>query len=161
MRLILALPLLIAAADAPIDPASIAGQYIGHHPNGDISGASYTTDDVLEIVPVRRDAAYVRAKLYFYNGHQCDISGIAHAEGGRLVYRPKAQPGCAFGIRPNGASIALEDGDGQCRAYYCGARGGLDDPTAFAVKTRKAIRYLPRLKGSTEYQQAIAEDSHR
>jgi hypothetical protein len=150
---------LPAATAAPLDPATIAGQYIAHHPNGDISGASYFTDDVLEIVPTKPGAAYVRLQSYFYNGHQCSLSGIAHVEGPRLVYRPKVQPGCTFGIRRNGASIALEDGDGQCRAYYCGARGGLDDPTSFAAKTRKPIRYMARLKASSEYRDALKEDA--
>jgi hypothetical protein len=52
-------PLLLATAAPALDPAAIAGQYVDHGLNGDISGRTYYTDDVLEIVPVRKPIRYM------------------------------------------------------------------------------------------------------
>ncbi len=43
-------------------------------------GENYWSDDVVEIVPVGPDAAYVRLELDFFNGHMCWITGIGLAD---------------------------------------------------------------------------------
>src|SRR5436190_18737451 len=77
-----------AAADGNPRPDQLAGVYKRSFANGTVDGDKYTSEDVLEIVPVGPRTAYVRARLQFYNGHSCSMYGIARAEGPRLVYRP-------------------------------------------------------------------------
>ena len=53
----------------------------------------------------------------------------------------------------------LSDEDGSCQAY-CGARGSLSEDS-FPLSSRRAIRYLPRLKASSEFKEALDEDARR
>jgi hypothetical protein len=50
--------------------------------------------------------------------------------------------------------VRLLDPDNSCQAY-CGARGHVDG-AAFPRSARRPIRYLDRLKRSTEYRESIA-----
>ena len=165
MRLTLAfaaisVPLLaIAAASLP---ESIAGVYKTRFKNGLVTGETYQSEDVLEIVPTGRDAAYVRAHLDFYNGHQCGIYGIAHLAGRELVYREPAAKKigdrqCVLHLGARGDKVVLSDEGGSCEAY-CGARGSLSNDS-FPISTRRTIRYMARLKASQEYKAALAEDA--
>src|SRR5262245_36685250 len=57
--------------------AEVAGVYKTQFQNGDIDGDKYQSEDVLEVVPVDDQAAYVRMDLEFFNGHSGRIYGIA------------------------------------------------------------------------------------
>ena len=43
--------------------------------NGNIEGGKYWSDDVLEIVKLTPNTAYIRIHLEFFNGHQCSLPG--------------------------------------------------------------------------------------
>jgi len=149
-----------ASAAAPSLVSSLAGRYSRHFKNGLVSGERYQSDDVVEIVPVDAGHAYLRLSLQFYNGHSCGLWGIARAERDELVYRePVAkQVGdkpCTISIRRRGDQLSWTDGNGSCSAY-CGARGSLTDG-GLPWASRRKIAYLPRLRGSSEYHDAMSE----
>lgn len=158
----LALPALAAA---PGLPAALAGVYKHRFPNGDVQGDHFISEDILEVVPVSADAAYVRLHLEFFNGHVCDISGVARQAGEALVYDGPADldgKPCRLTLaaRRDGVHI-FEDENGACRAQTCGMRGGYgykaDNPPDFTPAQRRTIRYMPRLLASDEYKSALAE----
>ena len=143
----------------PIDPAHLAGVYKKRFKNGDVSGEQYISEDILEIVPINRDRAYVRTDLEFFNGHSCALHGVARATESDLVYTQplSKQIGdrrCVLHIRLERGSLVLND-DGSCRDY-CGARG-MFRGSSFPVSSRRPIRYMARLKASREYAEALAE----
>lgn len=165
-RALLALALGMGAAGSHADPASdkligdIEGVYKHRFHNGLVTGEKYESEDVVEIVRYDDARIYVRAELQFFNGHECSISGIATYADGKFVYdEPPAEAGaqaCRFEVGADGKVIRFGDGDGVCRASHCGARGGLDGYT-IARDSRRRIRYMDRLKASTEYKQAVGE----
>lgn len=159
MRALLALPLLLAVGPAADPVQDLAGRYYRQFPNGTMAGDKYTGQDIVEIVPVTPRAAYVRLSLDFFNGHVCGIYGIARVEGDALVYRDPRDPGeggkpCLLTIRRKGAKLGWSDGEGSCKDY-CGMRGTLNGELPFASK--RPIRYLPKLKASRQYREAIEE----
>jgi hypothetical protein len=162
LMLALALP---AVAAAPGLPAALAGVYKHRFANADVQGDHYTSEDILEIVPVDGDAAYVRLHLDFYNGHICDISGVARQAGESLVYDGPADTDgkpCRLTLASRGDGVHIfEDENGSCRNQTCGARGGYgfkaDGPPDFTPAQRRTIRYLPRLEASAEYKAALDE----
>ena len=109
--------------------------------------------------------AYFRLHLEFYNGHVCDLSGIADRDKDRLTYHgPKDADGkaCLLSIQRGADGIHIsEDQNQACRAQSCGARGGYgNNPKGepdFKLSERREIRYLPRLLASSEYAAAVAE----
>ncbi len=112
-----------ASADEAVD--ALAGRYGSHFRNGNVQGDTYWSDDVVEIVPVGGNAAYVRVELNFYNGHMCSISGIGTEDGGRIVYdnRAGASPGdppCVLTVSRRGGDLLVDDGGGRCKTY-CGS----------------------------------------
>ena len=146
-------------------PDKMAGVYKSHFQNGLVSGESYTSENILEIVPYKAGAAYFRIHLEFFNGHECAMSGIAEARVDRLVYvGPKDDDGapCTLTIRhaANGVHI-YENENGACRNQTCGERGGYgykpNGPADFKPADRRPIRYLPRLLASREYADAAKE----
>ena len=171
MKVSTRLALVLAAAGVPLIaaaavwlPESFAGVYKDRFENGLVSGETYQSEDILEIVPTGPDAAYVRTSLEFYNGHQCSLSGIAHTEGADLVYREPAakQIGdtrCVLHVARKGADVVLSDEDGSCKVY-CGARGSLSGDS-FRASSRRPIRYMVRLKASRQFREAVAEDAAR
>jgi hypothetical protein len=152
---------LAAAAAAPASPVSdFAGRYSYHFQNGLVDGSSFWSDDVVEIVPVDATHAYVRAALNFYNGHTCGIAGIAEAARGTLVYHDThppfgSEPPCVLTVSRKGANLVLDDGDNGCKTY-CGERGSFGNAT-LPWKSKRAITYMARLKGSDAYRDAIRE----
>jgi hypothetical protein len=147
------------AADTALSIDGLAGVYKDRFQNGLVDGTNYTSEDVLEIVKVSPNEAYIRAELAFFNGHSCSISGIARRDGEKLVYRPRESHSdgpCALTLRRQGDKLVFGDTNGQCKAGYCGARGGFDD-VGFKLSARRPIRYMRRLLASHEYAQAIAE----
>jgi hypothetical protein len=127
----------------------------------------YQAEDVIEIVPYDADHVYVRAHLDFYNGHICDVAGMARYEHGVFVYRDNLSlsvagyPPCTLKVGVEHGQLTLTDratpdAASSCRAY-CGARGSLD--YSIGMDKRRTIRYLDRLKASREYKRAV-DDLH-
>src|SRR6202012_1578568 len=129
----------IAVAAPSLDIDKIAGVYKSQFKNGNISGDSYDSEDILEIVKVTADSAYVRAHLEFFNGHVCDISGVAKIEGDALVYRAheKNVQGdlCVLRLRIKDGKLVFDDENGHCTVGTCGNRG-MYTGTAFELKKR-------------------------
>lgn len=150
---------LLAAAAGPASPVdALSGRYDRSFPNATVDGERYTGEDIVEIVRVTPDAAYVRASLSFFNGHSCGIAGVARVQGKRLVYRERASPDggqCTLTIERAGRSLRLDDGGGACKDH-CGARGSFTDHD-LPFASRRPIRYMTRLKASTQYRQALAQ----
>ena len=148
-----------AAMGRPVsEQDQLSERYSTHFKNGDVSGDTYWSDNVLEVVPVNAEAAYLRIETQFFNGHMCSLSGIGRMEGEALVYQePPFMAGekpCRLTVRRTGKDIVLQDADGACRVGHCGARGLFDGQT-FPASSRRAITYLPRLRASREYQAAL------
>ena len=163
---LLSLPLLLAAGPASPDPAQrLVGRYAMDVQEGFMdSKETYTGLRIAEIVPVAPRAAYVRVALDYFNGHSCDISGVAKAEGDALVYRDpdtsmaypeSSSKQCVLTVRRVGKSLRIDDGDESCHSY-CGARGTLSN-VSLPYASKRPIRYLDRLKRSAEYRAAITE----
>jgi hypothetical protein len=157
----LGLGLGVAHAQPPADQliGEIEGVYKHRFQNGLVSGEKYLSEDVVEIVRYDDSRIYVRAELQFFNGHECSISGIARYDGGKFVYDAPAEPdlpACHFQVGVDGKAIRFADPEGACRPSRCGARGGLDGYT-IARDSKRKIRYMDRLKNSTEYKQAVGE----
>lgn len=167
---LLALALLPGPMDAGAATVSLAeweGVYKDRFKSELVTGESYQAENILEIVSTAPDRvygtgpdlAYFRLHLDFYNGHICDLWGIARLSGDTLTYTSKEDhddaPPCVLSLRRQGAKIALAD-KGSCRTWHCGARGSFDG-IDFARSARRPIRYLPKLKASQEYKQALDE----
>lgn len=150
---------VMVLAAAPLDPVTaLAGRYSEHFKNGTVDGETYWSDNVVELVPVDARHAYVRFALEFYNGHSCSLQGVARSEGDALVYRePVAEQigeqQCTLRIVRRGDKLVWDDAGGSCKDH-CGARGSFTNGT-IAWKSKRAISYLPRLKGSQEYREAL------
>lgn len=160
-------PLSEAADKAPTTLIEeIQGVYKSHFTNHLIStGESFESENVIEIVPFENSSIYIRAHLEFSNAHLCAIWGIAEYNNGMFVYRePESsiygEPSCTLKISATKTKLVLSDVDtttgiSTCR-MHCGARGSLSD--YFIAKTSKRkIRYLERLKKSTQYLQSVEE----
>jgi hypothetical protein len=153
------------AAPAGGTAAPMAGVYKTRFENGLVDGEKYASENILEIVPYRGDAAFFRIHLEFYNGHECNISGIAEASGDRLVFRGPTDGDngpCLLSLRRAGDGIHLYEAEnGACRNETCGARGGYgfkpNGAADFVLASRRPIRYLSRLLASDEYVQAVKE----
>lgn len=145
------------AASVNID--TVAGVYKKTFKNGTIDGNKYQSEDILEIMKVTPSAAYVRTHLEFFNGHICNIWGVANVEGDALVYHGETNSKgkqCLLSVRSKGGKVTLGDKDGACAIETCGARG-MYNGTAFELKTRRPIRYMDVLLKSDEYKDAIDE----
>lgn len=148
-------------------PASLVerlnGVYKARLPNGDVSGATHTSENILEVVRHGPDAAYVRVRLEFYNGHTCVAWGIARVEGDELVYRERtpADPihACRLSVSLQNGKVVLADSlapDGihSCVAH-CGSRGSMN--AVWPASARRPIRYMATLLNSRQYKAAVAE----
>lgn len=157
----------VGAADAPrTTMQQMQGVYKARFPNGTIDGRErWISEDIVEIVPMDPSHIYFRAELAFSNGHRCGVSGAATYQQGGFVYRdPKYdtafQQRCVLQLHLTGTDLVLNDADPQsghstCQ-QYCGMRGSLRD-YRIARSKRRTIRYLPRLKASPQYQQALQQ----
>ena len=147
----------VAAAVLGLDLKTLAGVYSKRFQNGDVQGDRYMSENVLEIVPTGPTTAFVRADLQFFNGHMCYVAGVAHVEGGALVYREALEDiePCVLRISPSKREVRLSD-DNSC-SYLCGARGGFDGVT-FKAASRRQIPGLAGLKATDEFRAALAKD---
>lgn len=154
-------------AETPPLIQTLAGRYSKHLLNGMMDGERYWSDDVVEVVPLRDEAAFVRVALQFANGHGCDLSGVAKVEHDQLVYRESPLPGyslpvpgswevehpCVLRLSRVGAKLQLDDGEGSCHGWHCGMRGTLT--WALPFSSRRPITYMPLIKVSRQYQDAL------
>ena len=153
------------AADAN-GPQSIFGVYKSSFLNGDVTGRTFKSENILELVRLSDRTAYFRIHLEFYNGHICSLYGVAEQNAGKLTYHSSAtDPSgnhCILDIKPTDKEIALHEGTPSfvCKEMNCGERGGFDGVT-FDIGKRRDIRYLPRLLRSREYADAVAEYAAR
>jgi len=144
-----------AAFAAELDIDRLAGLYTYGFMNGNIEGHKYWSDDVLEIVKLSPNTAYINIRLEFFNGHQCSLSGVAEAAGPSLVYSdPKNQ--CELHLDVADGKITFEDKDGHCRDQSCGMRG-MYTGEKFKLSSRRPITYMPKLLASFQYLEAIKE----
>jgi hypothetical protein len=148
-----------STAQARFNLATVAGVYKHHFDNGTIDGQEYVSEDIFELVPLDKTSAYFRLHLEFFNGHLCALWGIARMEDDALVYRraPEFQGSepCELRFTSDGRQLLLTDVGGGCRDMSCGSRGGYNQ--TFPFSDRRPIRYLPRLKRSREFREALAE----
>ena len=163
MMVAMLLPILSQAEETP--PAGLIAQMQGVYKyrfsNSLVSGERYQSEDIIEIVAVDDAHIYVRAELDFANGHSCSIWGVAGYEAGSFVYRESEKllengPLCTLRIAQRKDKLMLTDVDAgvsSCR-MYCGARGSLSGYTIPSAARRK-IRYMQKLKASTQYQESL------
>jgi hypothetical protein len=148
---------LAFAANVNIDV--LAGVYKKTFQNGNIDGGKYQSEDILEIVKISPTTAYVRTHLEFFNGHVCNIWGVAKVEGDGLVYHgetnSQGKP-CLLSVKVQAGKVALDDKDGACAIGTCGNRG-MYNGTAFELKKRRVIRYMDVLVNSDQYKDAVDE----
>lgn len=164
-----AVPVLAHAAADPI--AEIEGVYKHRFRNAMITpgkqpgeaDVGYDSEDVVEIVRYDDSHIYVRARIEFYNGHSCGISGIAGREGNAFVFHDPEPalaggPQCTLEVSSVGGKLILTDrvpaGAGSTCREYCGFRGSLGD-FSIPLSKRRPIRYMDRLKSSRHYLDAI------
>lgn len=141
----------------------VEGVYKHRFQNGLVSGETYESEDILEIVKTAEGAAYVRYDLQFFNGHTCDLYGIAEEKADALVYTDKSSQNpdsaCVLSINIKDGKLLTEDLSPYdsdktygCQSY-CGARGGFNN-VSFDMKAKRKIRYLKKLMNSEEFKQA-------
>ena len=90
----------------------------------------------------------------------CELSGIARAEGGALVYRGATGVGdeiCELAIKPARGRIGFADKGERCRST-CGARGGYDGAW-FSIARRQRMSAGERRKILAEARDEI--EAHR
>ena len=137
----------------------IEGVYKHRFTNSTVRDEHFESEDILEIVSYSANAIYFRIHLEFYNGHTCDLHGIATSEKGGFVFHGTSDVSdgiCTLTIYADGGDITLDDVGGNCRTYSCGARGGYHG-VSFPIKSRREIKYMKRLKASHEYADAVAD----
>jgi hypothetical protein len=147
----------VLAADS-LNLDQVAGVYKDRFESGFVDGSTFQAENVLEIVKLSSREAYVRFRLKFYNGHICAHYGVSKVEGADLVYRKRTSDNetCVLSIRFGKDKVVISEQDGVCRSHMCGMRGGLAG-IDFDAKSRRTIRYMPRLLASRQYREAMAE----
>jgi hypothetical protein len=154
------LPSMASAAAPDLDQA--AGVYKHRFANGDVQGDKYTSEDVFELVKLSPKTAYFRIHSEFFNGHICDLWGVADLMPDALTYFGPLdydkQP-CVLKFTASAKGLKVDDVNGACRAMNCGERGGFSSggDVSYPFAARRPIRYMPRLLASKEYKQAVAE----
>lgn len=142
---------------------NIEGVYKTSHLYHPLDGSTAERlENILEIVRVSSDSIYFRMSTNYGNAHGCDIHGLAsYKENGSFLYDDKAsenddsRKSCFLKIISSLKGIHLEeaDDDRSCMTY-CSVLGA--EPSEFFGADRKrSIRYMERLKNSSEYREAI------
>ena len=163
--LLLEMALAGAVQAQPASRPPALGVYKHSYDNSDVSGDHFKSENILEVTAYKPDANYIRLHLEFYNGHMCDIRGMATITPSALVYHdPMDSNGtpCTLTLQEGADGVHIfEAQEGACRNETCGARGGYGySPTGtvdFKRLERAPIRYMPLLLGSREYRTAAAE----
>jgi hypothetical protein len=157
----IALTLGAGAAMASDITTEWAGVYKTRFQNGNNFGDRYESENILEIVRLDAESAYVRAHLEFSNGHGCSLYVIATVEGDQLVYREPNPPSyrgqCVLSLsRENGEMRFNEPDESDCALAHCGARGAFRSQS-MPVSSQRRIRYMDRLLASREHAEAMRE----
>jgi hypothetical protein len=143
----------------------LQGVYKYRFQNGTINDEKYQSEDIIEIVPFDASSIYIRTHLEFFNGHECNLSGIAKYENGSFVYHSSQKTYgtdlyCTLRISQDQKNLKLTDIDDTKQVStcsdFCGARGSYSD-YSISKSSKRKIRYLDRLKTSTEYKSAVEE----
>lgn len=160
MRLIAVFTLLIPlagpalAADVSADLAGIAGVYKHRFQNGTVQGEEYESENILEIAPTGSNLAYFRTHLEYFNGHSCDLWGMAEWRDNTLFYQEEETEGysaCRLQLQvKDGDILFMDDPEAPCRDNYCGSRGGFNG-VEFKAGQKRQIRYMERLLRSEEF----------
>jgi hypothetical protein len=147
-------------ASRPSSLETMAGVYRHRFANGDVTGRTFQSEDILEIVPVAPSAAYFRLHMEFYNGHMCNIWGVARQQAQTLVYNGQSDCRLTLARGPDGVRIYEAD-NLACKMQTCGERGGYGAGPAkqvdFKAAERQPIRYMKTLLASRQYKAAMAE----
>ena len=137
-----------------------AGRYIAHDRDGG--------DNVLEIVPLSRQRAYIRMRTLWANGHVCIAYGVFGVVGQSYVYDgPNERVPCQMTITLRRGRFAFDVTDVatkepiQACLGSCGARGSFSRETRFRLSQRRTLHGLDRLRMSIEYEAALANDAGR
>jgi hypothetical protein len=137
----------------------LSGVYKRRHKYSDWAGPR-EIENILELVPVSRDAAYIRAELYPASRDSCGVAGIfAFRNIGGFVLQDDAKAGaCLLTVSVKDGALSFSDPTGNCQTF-CAHHGSWDE--TFDLKLRREIRYMPRLLVSREYQGAITRYEKR
>lgn len=137
----------------------ITGVYKYRFKNYFISGESFQSENILEIVKINDNTIYFRTELTFSNNHACSLFGTAAYKDDTLFLYEDKNNACKLTINITDKDINFLDGDGnndQCKENYCGTRGGFSG-ISFKKSQRRDIRYMKILKNSQEYKDSIEE----
>ena len=119
--------LSLAGASPASGPAT--GVYAGAGcPKNADSCTPTTTRDRLEIVR-KDDRLVVSLRVFFDQGHRCELQGLGVAEGDKLLVSaqvPDSLLGCTLQMDLRGDRIDVHDPQMQCLELFCGTRGVLD-----------------------------------
>lgn len=128
-------------------------------------GEKYTSEDIVEIIRYSDDEIYFRVELKFSNGHSCSKWGIAKYSNSEFTHKSSEEPiigteSCSLKISTNKKNLIITDRQNNsskstCQ-QYCGARGSLSD-YKISLSKKREIKYLPIIKKSDQYIQAIDE----
>ena len=127
---------------------------------------SFEAENVLEVVSITDTTAYVRILTYFANYHKCDFTEVfEYKASGDLIAVSQPYPGadlCVLKMQNSAGKIKFFEESPvpfACKSY-CGVNGQLT-ATDFALNTKREIRYVQRLKNSSEYQEALRSYAER
>ena len=142
----------------------LAGVYTRSGANPNAQGPRYDGDDVIEVLPIDGNHAFVRVSIGGRGGEMCTLSGIARTEREELVYRAPIDPS-SRADRPCTLSIQRREGyldwtDNRTCREACADAAGLTDGR-LAWSSRRKIRYTSRITGSPDYQGAMEEWRNR
>ena len=137
----------------------VAGVYKDHFQNGDVDGDKFNSENILEVVPVDKNAAYVRMHLEFYNGAMEDFYGIAAFDGYSSLIYDNGEDGkdhCVveFTWSKDFVTTTFDISKTPGCTYYTIPRGSIDG-ARFEMKRKKVIRYIQRIKNSKEFKKAM------
>jgi hypothetical protein len=155
--------LLLAAAPAGDLPSRLEGHYSHSFANALVSGETYRSTETMDILRTGPAAAYVDVHLEFFNGHECNITGVADAKGPALVLKSGDDDisRCTLTIQPgtgkDRGKLVFGAEEESCH-YYCGARGSLDGSDDFTLAGRRPLRPAERrrIQHADDYKAAVA-----
>ena len=156
-------PALALAAEAAVDIGKLEGVYRRSFRNGDISGAKFTSTDVLEILAVDKGGPISAPSSTSSTATSARFPASPTPTRGRSSIATTAAGltiRCVLRLVPGGGRIQFEDVGGLCAKESCGARGWYNQ-SSFKAAARRRIADPARLKASTEYKEAVEADEAR